>query len=769
MEEESMQTSENDAVRAGLSEDISPSRDKGDTAPVPHRRIEAVGPKTSQLFIFHVELDLMQWLLFLVALATRMWRLDHPREIVFDELHYGRFTAMYQQRKFFYDQNPPLGKLLLTLGACVCGFDGNYKFERIGADYSPDVPVFCMRVMPALFGCLLVPVAYQLIVELQLSRWTAVLAGCLVIFDNALLTQSRFMLMESFLIFFIVLSVLCLVKFTKLNQRCPFSVQWWIWLALLGVSMACAVSVKYIGLMTVVLVLLHTARDYWKMLADRHLSDMQLVRHLLARVGVLLVVPTGVYLSIFYVHLSILTKAGPHDDIMTSAFQASLEGGLAAITRGQPYEVAYGSQVTLRHTHSSRPCWLHSHPEVYPLRYPDGRGSSHQQQVTCYFYKDVNNWWIIKDPNRNSLMVDDPVRLVKHGDIVQLIHGTTSRALNSHDVAAPLSPDQQEVTCYIDYNISTPAQSLWRVEILNHDTDGATWKTIRSHVCLTHLNTSQALKISGKQLPEWGFHQLEVVTDKLHDREHTLWNVEEHRYTRSEDEEERGKGLSEAELFPLHPTQLGFFWKFWELQMKMLHTSQSAPLEHRYSSGPLDWLLMDTNIAFWINPRTNAQIHLLGNPVTWYCATLAVLVYVVLLTFYLIRRHRCCYDISQAEWHQFVWVGEVGCGGYFLHYLPHFLSDAPFFLHHYLPAYVFSLILLAFLIQHVYALVWSSVMRNIYQMLLLVWVTAVVNIFVTFSVFSYGNSPLSEGHVKSLQWKDTWDFIAPARHLVDTP
>lgn len=27
----------------------------------------------------------------------------------------------------------------------------------------------------------------------------------------------------------------------------------------------------------------------------------------------------------FYIHLSILIKAGPHDNIMTSAFQASLE------------------------------------------------------------------------------------------------------------------------------------------------------------------------------------------------------------------------------------------------------------------------------------------------------------------------------------------------------------------------------------------------------------------------------------------------------------
>ena len=59
-------------------------------------------------------------------------------------------------------------------------------------------------------------------------------------------------------------------------------------------------------------------------------------------------------------------------------------------------------------------------------------------------------------------------------------------------------------------------------------------------------------------------------------------------------------------------------------------------------------------------------------------------------------------------------------------------------------------------------------MRNVYLMLLLVWFTAVVNIFITFSVFNYGNYPLSEEHIKALQWKDTWDFIEPAQHLVNT-
>ena len=85
-----------------------------------------------------------------------------------------------------------------------------------------------------------------------------------------------------------------------------------------------------------------------------------------------------------------------------------LQGGLAALTKGQPLHVAYGSQITLRHTANvgGSPCWLHSHSHVYPMRYPDGRGSSHQQQVTCYVFKDVNNWWIVKHPHRSGRLFE---------------------------------------------------------------------------------------------------------------------------------------------------------------------------------------------------------------------------------------------------------------------------------------------------------------------------------------------------------------------------
>ena len=56
-----------------------------------------------------------------------------------------------------------------------------------------------------------------------------------------------------------------------------------------------------------------------------HPWQMRVLSHLLARIVALLVVPVFLYLLFFYVHLMLLYRSGPHDQIMSSAFQASLE------------------------------------------------------------------------------------------------------------------------------------------------------------------------------------------------------------------------------------------------------------------------------------------------------------------------------------------------------------------------------------------------------------------------------------------------------------
>ena len=82
-----------------------------------------------------------------------------------------------------------------------------------------------------------------------------------------------------------------------------------------------------------------------------------------------------------------------------------------------------------------------------------------------------------------------------------------------------------------------PAENLWRVEIVNGGGGGSddpnVWHSINSQIRLVHVTTQAALKYSGKVYSDWGFYQNEVVSDKHIDQLDTVWNVEEHRYTKS--------------------------------------------------------------------------------------------------------------------------------------------------------------------------------------------------------------------------------------------
>lgn len=106
-------------------------------------------------------------------------------------------------------------------------------------------------------------------------------------------------------------------------------------------------SVKYSGLYTYFLAFFLVGRQMWRWIGEIQ-STLRLTFSILWRLTVLTVIPLSIYVGVFYVHLALLPKAGPHDSVMTSAFQASLKGGLASITRGQPLHVAHGSQITLR-------------------------------------------------------------------------------------------------------------------------------------------------------------------------------------------------------------------------------------------------------------------------------------------------------------------------------------------------------------------------------------------------------------------------------------
>lgn len=705
-----------------------------------------------------LRVDLILVLVTVLALWTRLSWLGRPPAVVFDEVYYGQFVSLYMKRVFFMDDSgPPLGHMTLALGAYLGGFDGNFVWNRIGAEFPSTVCVWSLRLVPALCGALSVPLLYLLTLELTCSRRAALGAGLLLLLENSMIVQSRFMLLESVLIFFLLLAFLSYLRF----HSAPDSCSRFCWLLLSGASCAAAVGVKYIGFFSYLLLLGVASMHTWDLIGDRSISHLKLAMQCVARLLCLLVVPVLLYIFWFYVHLSLLHRSGPHDQLMSPAFQASLEGGLSRVTRGQPLEVAYGSQVTLRSSASQPlPCWLHSHKANYPIRYENGRGSSHQQQVTCYPFKDVNNWWIVKDPNRQELVVSSPPRPVRHGDLIQLVHGMTSRFLNSHDVAAPMSPQAQEVSGYIDFNVSMAPQNLWRVHIFNREAESDSWKTILSEVRLVHVNTSAILRLSGASLPDWGFQQLEVVAEKLLGGQSSSldWTVEEHRYGTSQEQRER-----EVELHsPTHidvDRKVSFWAKFVELQWKMLSVKQEDT-EHKYSSAPLEWVTMDTNIAYWLHSSTNAQIHLIGNPVSWGVANVSLLAYQLLAAMYLMRRRRGYQVLPDAAWRQFVLLGCVCVGGWCVNFVPFLLMEKTLFLYHYLPALCFLHMLSPALLEHILT---HLVRRPSLQQAVYVCVLAVMTcVFLTYRALApltYGSPELSANQLQALKWRDSWDIL----------
>ncbi|KAG8433358.1 hypothetical protein GDO86_017585 [Hymenochirus boettgeri] len=74
--------------------------------------------------------------------------------------------------------------MLLALGGYISDFDGNFMWNRIGAEYSSNIPVWSLRFLPALSGAFCVPLAYQIVVELGFSARAGLAAGLLLLFGK---------------------------------------------------------------------------------------------------------------------------------------------------------------------------------------------------------------------------------------------------------------------------------------------------------------------------------------------------------------------------------------------------------------------------------------------------------------------------------------------------------------------------------------------------------------------------------------------------------
>ena len=262
------------------------------------------------------------WLLIALVVAafvTRFWRLWEPSEVVFDEVHFGKFITAYFTGEYFFDIHPPLGKLIIAAAGWIGGFEPGFSFENIGQPYG-DTAYIALRVAPALFGALLVPLTYLLVKEMGGSNRAAGLGAGLVLLDNALIIESRFMLVDSILLSFGFLSLLLFL--ITMRQRTG-SRAWLIYLPLTGIALGATVSTKWTGLGMVGVVGLVALIDLVKEAWDSNRTFM----YKLMGYGVgLLIVPAGLYFGLWLLHFDLLPKSGQGDGFMSPEFRTSLEG-----------------------------------------------------------------------------------------------------------------------------------------------------------------------------------------------------------------------------------------------------------------------------------------------------------------------------------------------------------------------------------------------------------------------------------------------------------
>ena len=251
--------------------------------------------------------------------------------------------------------------------------------------------------------------------------------------------------------------------------------------------------------------------------------QIELASHLLARVVGLIIVPLMVYMFSFALHFIILENSGPGDAQMSSLFQANLRG--TEVGKDSPLEIAYGSRATIKNMGYGGGL-LHSHIQTYP------EGST-QQQITCYHHKDANNeWWFY--PNRAEPGFDpeaSDIKYVGDGDVLRLIHSQTGRNLHSHEVAAPITKADREVSCYGNTTIGDE-KDHWTMEVVKDvaSSDRTKIRTLTTSFRLKHTMLGCYLRAGNVNLPQWGFKQIEVTCVKENNPKdvYTHWNVEAH-------------------------------------------------------------------------------------------------------------------------------------------------------------------------------------------------------------------------------------------------
>ena len=266
-----------------------------------------------------------------------------------------------------------------------------------------------------------------------------------------------------------------------------------VFLAATGIALGCAASVKLVGLGAAALVGLHSALQLWEVWGQWQHPLRRFVKHFMARFALLGALPAVVYVSLFVLHVRLVSRTGPGDGFVSRRFQESIQGNgfAAAAAAGERAETRLfpHATVTVRRMYGDE-CWLTvvATPSSEQLNGRDGHDRP-QRVVRCvgtradnggHSAADDSLWWElvpVVTAARATPLTNDADNL-QHNAVVLLRHVMSGVFLNTTSAnVSSGTPQQPPVDVIVSplsqlglSNTSSDLKALlWRIDILGQD------------------------------------------------------------------------------------------------------------------------------------------------------------------------------------------------------------------------------------------------------------------------------------------------------------
>ncbi len=235
-------------------------------------------------------------------MPLHFFRLSEPRSVVFDESWFGEFVNAYvSSGAYFFDVHPPHAKLLVAGAAALGGYRGDQEFGAIHRPITKVSPAL-LRLVPALAGTLIPLLVFALLIQLQASDWGALLGALAIALDNALLIQTRILVLDGVLVAATLGALSCYLA--ALNARGAPRL---VWTLASGLCVGLAVGTKLTGLAALAMVGLCGIAAW---LRDRRFS---VLRTLAGDAFAVTAAALAVYAAGWWLHFALLSEPGPGD------------------------------------------------------------------------------------------------------------------------------------------------------------------------------------------------------------------------------------------------------------------------------------------------------------------------------------------------------------------------------------------------------------------------------------------------------------------------